>query len=63
MILYLVNTLKRLNMNEVTFFRLAHIWAFSGRDPQIHDDVAQFKLHGIIPKYVQRYLHHIQGET
>jgi len=63
MMLYLVETMKRLRLDNHTFFRLAHIWAFRGRDPQIHDDVAQFELHGVVPKYVQRYLHEIQGES
>ncbi len=62
MMLYLVNTMIRLNLSEHEFFRLAHIWAFKGRDPNIHDDVAQYQLNGVVPKYVQRYLHYIQGE-
>lgn len=62
MLLYLVDTMKRLDLDEQSFFRLAHIWAF-GKDVSVADDVAQFRLHSVIPKYVQRYLHYVQGET
>ena len=61
MLLYLMNTMKRLNVDNLTFFRMAHIWSF-GTDPVLSDDVAQFMLHGIIPKYVQSYLRHLQGD-
>jgi hypothetical protein len=62
MMLYLVATMNRLNVDTHTFFRMAHVWAFQ-KDPQIHDDVAQYQLHGVVPKYVVSYLKYIQGET
>jgi hypothetical protein len=62
MLLYLVETLNRLRTDEQTFFRMAHVWCF-GTDPDVSNDVAQYKLHGIVPKYVQRYLTHVKEET
>lgn len=41
--------------DEQTFFRMAHIFLF-GTDPDLSNDVAQYKLHAIIPVYVIRYL-------
>lgn len=59
MLLFLVNKLRQLNTDELTFFRVAHVWAF-GTDPDLHDDVAQFKLHGVVPVYVKNYLKTLQ---
>ncbi len=47
--------LSETRTDEQTFFRLAHIYCF-GTDPDLSNDVAQFKLHAIIPRYVVRYL-------
>lgn len=44
--------------DELTFFRLAHIFFF-GSDPDLSNDVAQYKIHAIIPNYVIRYIDHI----
>lgn len=41
--------------DEQTFFRLAHIYCF-GTDPDLSNDVAQYRMHAIIPRYVVRYL-------
>lgn len=60
--LYLVNAMNRLNVDELTFFRMAHIYSF-GTDPDLSTDVAQYKLHGIIPLYVGKYLQHIKEES
>lgn len=62
MLLYLVNTMDRLRVDERTFFRIAHIWCF-GTDPDLGNDVQEFKLFGRIPKYVQRYLNHLKETT
>ena len=62
MLLYLVATMVRLKVDEQTFFRIAHVWAF-GTDPDVSTDVAQFKLHAIVPPYVRKYLHHIREST
>lgn len=47
--------LDELRLDVYTFFRLAHIYSF-GTDPDISTDVAQFSLHAIIPRYVEKYL-------
>lgn len=62
MLLYLVETMNRLKVDEQTFFRMAHVWSF-GTDPSVQDDVAQWKLHGIVPRYVQKYLQYIKEST
>jgi len=59
--LYLVYEMRRLKVDELTFFRIAHVWSF-GTDPDLHDDVAQYKLHAVIPKYVEKYVQNLQQE-
>jgi hypothetical protein len=59
MLLYLVKTIEDLRVTDRQFFRLAHIWCF-GTDPDLGNDVMEFKLHSIIPKYVERYLNHLK---
>jgi hypothetical protein len=51
--------LVHLDVDAATFFRMAHIRVFNGRDPQIHDDVAQWTLNGVVPKYVQRFINEV----
>lgn len=55
MLLSLVLAIERSKLTEVDFFRCAHQWAF-GKDCASTTDYEQFKLHGIIPKYVIQYL-------
>ena len=55
---FLKNKLNELRTDEATFFRMAHVFFF-GSDPDLSTDVAQFKLHAIIPRYVMRYLDHL----
>lgn len=47
--------LDELRVDVYTFFRLAHIYCF-GTDPDISTEVAQYTMHAIIPKYVEKYL-------
>lgn len=47
--------LDELQMEVHPFFRVAHVWSF-GTDPDLNDDVAQYRIHGIIPIYVSKYL-------
>lgn len=48
--------LEELKVDEQTFFRIAHVYFF-GTDPAgICTDVAQYRIHAIIPTYVTRYL-------
>jgi len=62
MLLYLVAIMNRLKVDEQTFFRLAHVWSF-GTDPDVSTDVAQFKLHAVVPHYVRKYVQHIKEST
>lgn len=61
MILYLVETMRRLNVDTHTFFRMAHIRMFN-TDPDLSNDVCQFHMHAIVPKYVCSYLKLLQQE-
>lgn len=62
MILAVAETMHRLKIDEQTFFRLAHVWSF-GTDPDVTTDVVQWKLHGIVPPYVRKYVAHVNEET
>ena len=57
--LFLVAKLNQLRLDDVTFFRIAHVWAF-GTDPDLSTDVAQYRLHALIPRYVVSYLKTLQ---
>lgn len=57
----LEDAMKRLRIDEHTFFRIAHQWAF-GKMPDLHREVLEYKVCGIIPPYVTRYLSHIGKE-
>lgn len=59
--LLLKNALERSKRTEAEFFRMCHIWLF-GKDQMCHNDVAQYKLYGVIPKYVQEYIHYIEDD-
>lgn len=59
--LYLVETMRQLKVDELTFFRIAHVWAF-GTDPDLSTDVCQYRLHALIPKYVETYIKKLQEE-
>ena len=60
--LYLVNTMNRMNVDTLTFFRSAHQWAF-GKDAHLHNEVAQYELNAVIPPFVRKYVMHIQETT
>lgn len=61
MILYMHNVMDQMRVDEFMFFRIAHQWRF-GRDLLGGDDVAQYRLHAVIPKYAQEFLRHLQGK-
>ena len=50
-----VEAMTRSKVDKQTFFRLAHIYCF-GSDANVSTDVAQFKLHAIVPPFVLRYV-------
>jgi hypothetical protein len=53
--------LNELNLEVWTFFRIAHVHQF-GTDPDLSNDVAQYRMHAVIPQYVCAYLRSLQGE-
>lgn len=61
MFLMLKEILLRRKVDDQTFFRAAYQWCF-GKDCDVSNDVAQFKLHAIVPRYVERYILHCQEE-
>lgn len=51
--------LDELRLDVHMFFRIAHFDAF-GTNPDLSDDVAQYRLNALIPRYVVVYLDKIQ---
>lgn len=62
MILYLVDKMEKLKVDERQMLRIAHVWCF-GTDPDLGNDALELKLFGRIPIYLQRYLKHLQETT
>ncbi len=60
MLLYLKAKLDELRVEDVTFFRMAHLYQY-GRDVDVWNDIAQYRLHGIIPSFVVNYLKMLQS--
>ena len=54
--------LDELRTDVHTFFRLAHIYRF-GTDPDLSNEVAQYQLHAVIPRYVEAYLDTLWRKT
>ena len=54
----IMDAMVRTNTDEIMFFRLAHLHCFN-RDVDVYNDVAQFKMHAVIPPYVLRYARHV----
>lgn len=59
MYLYLREKIRSLGDDEQRFFRTAYMWRFQ-KDADVSNDVCQYRLHAIIPKYVEDYVHHLQ---
>ena len=59
MILYLQAKLSELNLAYFEFFQVAYFWKYQ-KHYLSNSDCAEFVLHGIVPKYVQEYLRHLQ---
>lgn len=55
----LEKTIQRLRIDEYTFIRIAHQWAF-GKIPDLSRDLLELRVGGIIPLYAQRYLNHLK---
>lgn len=56
---YIAVQLKKLDIDLLTFFRIAHYWAFK-KIPDLHRDVCEYHTQSKIPMYVQRYIQHLQ---
>lgn len=61
MLLYLRYYMNQAMVDEQSFFRSAYMWRF-GKDADVSNDVCQYTLHAIVPKYVEEYVIHIQGK-
>lgn len=59
MMLFFKETLLRLRVDELTFFRIAHIWCF-GTDPDLSCDLVEYNKTKKLPPYADRYLEHIR---
>ena len=62
MLLYLVNTMHKLRIDERQMLRIAHVWCF-GTDPDLGNDAMELKLYGRIPIYLERYLNHLKENS
>lgn len=60
MLLYLANKIHELGDDPQRFFRAGYMWKF-GKDHDCVNDVCQYKLHGIVPKYIEEYIRYIQS--
>lgn len=54
--------LEELRIDVHTFFRIAHVHEF-GTDPDMSNQVAQWRMHAVIPRFVCDYLDSLEGET
>lgn len=61
MLPYLLVAIERSGQDEQSFFRSAYMWAFK-KDADISTDLCQWKLHNVIPPYLQSYIRHLQSE-
>lgn len=59
MLLYLKYAIDRAGSDEQTFFRAAYMWRF-GKDANVANDVCQYRLHAIVPRYVEEYIADMQ---
>lgn len=61
MLLYLAHKIQETGGDEQQFFRTAYMWRF-GKDYACANDICQYRLHAIVPKYVVEYIQHIQSK-
>lgn len=55
--LLLKEAITRSGRTELEFFQSAYLWRFQ-KIATCVDDVCQYRLHAVIPKYIQEYLKH-----
>lgn len=61
MLLYLKEKIKQCGGDDLQFFQCSYIWKFD-KFYECVADIAQYRLHGVIPRYVQEYIKHLQQE-
>jgi hypothetical protein len=61
MLLYLKEAIKRCGNDDLQFFQTSYTWMFD-RVFECTTDVLQYRLHGVVPKYVQEYVKHLQQQ-
>lgn len=59
MLLYLKAKIAELGTDEHAFFRTAYMWRF-GKVLFSDTDAIQYRLHAVVPRYVEDYVHHLQ---
>lgn len=59
MLLYLKEAIRKSGNDEHSFFRSAYYWRFE-KVLTTDTDALQYRLHAVVPKYVEEYVHHLQ---
>ena len=57
--MYLAHKICELRVETSYFFRMAHQWKFN-IDANVSRDVIEYEVAGIVPRYVQDYVQHLQ---
>mgnify|MGYP003425505540 FL=1 len=59
MLLYIYAAMARLQVDEATFFQLAHIYVYGVRIT-LSTEVQEFRVCGIVPDFVSTYVQHLE---
>lgn len=59
MLLFLKYAIAESGCDEHMFFRVAYYWRF-GKMLYSDTDALQYRLHAVVPRYVEDYVHHLQ---
>jgi hypothetical protein len=59
MLLYLKHAISLSGNDEHSFFRSAYYWRFK-KILYTDSDALQYRLHAVVPKYVEEYVIHLQ---
>lgn len=62
MLLYLKHAIQQSGNDEHSFFRSAYYWKFQ-KVLTSDTDALQYRLHAVMPKYVEEYVVHLQGKA
>lgn len=61
MLLALKEMIRRHGNDELQFFQEAYFYKFQ-KHADMWNSVAQYRLHGVIPKFVEEYVKHLEGK-